>query len=58
MTNSLDVFDIWAFVVGSIALSKTTNFTRKGAMATVGSVWLVYILIKMALAGLLSSFTG
>ena len=58
MTNSLDVFDIWAFVVGSIALSKTTNFTRKGAMATVGSVWLVYILIKMALASLLSSFTG
>jgi hypothetical protein len=45
--SSLDVFDIWGFVVGSIAVSKMTEFTRKGAYGVVGFVWGLYILLKV-----------
>jgi len=47
--SSIDIFDIWGFIVGSIAVSKMTEFTRKGASVVVGSVWGVYILIKVCL---------
>lgn len=58
LASSVDVFDIWAFFVGSIALSKTTKLTPGGARWAVGGVWGVYILIKMALGGVLSAFMG
>ncbi len=58
VASSIDVFDIWAFFVGSIALSKTTKFSPSGARYVVGGVWLVYILIKVALGGMYSAFTG
>jgi len=58
LASSIDVFDIWAFFVGSIALSKTTKLTPSGARWAVGGTWLVYILIKMALGGVYSAFMG
>ena len=51
--SSIDIFDIWGFVVGSIAVSKMTEFTRKGAYAVVGSVWGLYTLIKVCLGAFL-----
>lgn len=45
--SSVDVFDIWGYIVGSISVSKMTDFTRKGAYAVVGSVWGLYILLKI-----------
>jgi hypothetical protein len=56
--SSIDVFDIWVFIVGSIALSKTTRFSKSGARWVVGGVWLTYILCKMALGGVYSAFMG
>ena len=56
--SSVDVFDIWMFFIGSIALSKTSKFSPKGAMFTVGGVWLLYIVLKMACAGLYQAFLG
>ena len=53
LLSSLDIFDIWAFVVGSISVSKMTEFTRKGAYAVVGSVWGLYTLIKVCLGAFL-----
>jgi len=58
LTSSIDVFDIWAFFVGSIALSKTTKFSPTGAKYVVGGVWLVYILCKVVLGGVYSAFSG
>ena len=58
VASSVDVFDIWAFFVGSIAVSKTTRFSPRGARYVVGGVWLAYILLKMAFGGLYSAFTG
>lgn len=58
IASSVDVFDIWAFIVGSIALSKTTKFSATGAKYVVGGVWLTYILLKVCLGGLYSAFTG
>lgn len=56
LLSSVDVFDIWAFVVGGIALSHTTQFSRKGAYGVVGSVWGAYIAIKMVLGALYGAF--
>lgn len=58
VASSVDVFDIWAFFVGSIALSKTTRFTPKGARFVVGGVWLSYILLKVVFGGIYSAFMG
>lgn len=58
LASSIDVFDIWAFFVGSIALSKTTKLSPGGARWAVGGVWLLYIVIKMALGGVYSAFAG
>ncbi len=58
VASSVDVFDIWAFIVGSIALSKTTRFSAGAARYVVGGVWLAYILLKIALGGLYSAFSG
>ncbi len=58
VASSVDVFDIWAFFVGSIALSKTTRFSPSAARYTVGGVWLAYILLKVVLGVMYSAFTG
>jgi hypothetical protein len=58
VTSSIDIFDIWAFFVGSIALSKTTRFSPKAARYVVGGVWLAYILLKVCLGGIYSAFMG
>ena len=56
--SSVDVFDIWGFFVGSIALSKTTKFSKSGAMGVVGGVWLAYILLKVCFGAMYSAFMG
>lgn len=58
VASSVDVFDIWAFFIGSIALSKTTRFSPQGARYTVGGVWLAYILLKVVFGGIYSAFMG
>jgi hypothetical protein len=58
IASSIDIFDIWAFFVGSIALSKTTKFSPSASRYVVGGVWLVYILCKVALGGVYSAFSG
>jgi hypothetical protein len=56
--SSVDVFDIWGFFVGSIALSKTTKLSPTAAKYVVGGVWLTYILLKVCFGGLYSAFMG
>jgi hypothetical protein len=56
--SSVDIFDIWGFFVGSIAVSKTTKFSSSAAKYVVGGVWLAYILLKVCLGGLYSMFMG
>jgi len=58
LASSIDVFDIWAFFVGSIAVSKTTAFSKSGARWVVGGVWLLYILCKVVLGALYGAFAG
>jgi len=58
LLSSVDVFDIWAFVVGSIAVSKLTRFSPKGALALVGTCWALYTLLKVALGTVWQAFTG
>jgi hypothetical protein len=56
--SSVDVFDIWAFFVGSLALSKTTRLSSSAAKYVVGGVWLSYILLKVCLGALYATFMG
>ena len=58
LLSSVDVFDIWLFVVGSIALSKTTRLSSSSARNVVLGVWLAYIVIKICLGLLYSAFAG
>jgi hypothetical protein len=58
LASSIDVFDIWLFFVGSIALSKTTKFSPSAARWVVGGVWLAYIVMKVAFGGIYSAFMG
>lgn len=56
LLSSVDVFDIWAFVVGTIALSRVTRFSVRGAALTVGGVWAAYILLKIVLGVVYQTF--
>jgi len=58
LLSSVDVFDIWLFVVGSIALSKTTRFSKGAARMVVAGVWAAYILLKIVLGAAYSGFMG
>jgi hypothetical protein len=58
LLSSVDIFDIWAFFVGSIALSKTTRFSPSAAKLVVGGVWGAYILVKVILGVMYSAFMG
>jgi hypothetical protein len=56
--SSVDVFDIWGFVVGSIAVSKTTKFSPSASRMVVGGVWGTYILLKIVFGAMYSAFMG
>lgn len=58
LASSVDIFEIWAVVLGSIALSKTTRLSPKGAAATVAGLWIVWILVRTGLAAVGSAFGG
>ena len=56
--SSVDLFDVWIFLVGSIAVSKLTSLSKRGAYGVVGSVWGLYIVVKVILAAIYGSFAG
>jgi hypothetical protein len=58
LMNSVDLFEIWGLVLGSIMLARTTKFSKNGATITVVSVWVLYILMKFGGALLGSAFGG
>lgn len=58
LLSSVDLFDIWALVLGAIALSKMTSFKRSTAYGVVGGVWGVYILVKVVLGAVFQGFAG
>jgi len=58
LLSSIDIFDIWAFVLGGIMVSKATAFSRRGAYWVVGGVWGAYILVKVILGFAYQAFMG
>lgn len=56
LASYIDPFEILAIFLGGIALSKATNFTRKGATITVLCVWLVWVLLVACQAQLSALF--
>jgi hypothetical protein len=56
--TSIDLFEIWGLVLGSIMLARTTRLSKNLAAIAVISLWLVYVLLKVAGAALGSAFGG
>ncbi|MBZ5638883.1 MAG: YIP1 family protein [Acidobacteriia bacterium] len=55
---NVDLFEIWAIVVGVIALSRITRLTPKASALTVGGLWVVWVCIKMIGALIGAAFGG
>lgn len=58
LASNIDIFEIAAIVLGSIALSKTTKFSPRGAAYTVIGVWVVWLLVQLAGAAIGAAFGG
>lgn len=48
--SQIDVFEIWALIVGVIALTKVTRFKTGAAAAIVGGLWLLWVVVTSLLA--------
>jgi Yip1 domain len=58
LASNLDVFEIWALVLGVIALSRVTKFKPAGAFAVVGGLWLIYVICAGGMTALSAMFGG
>ena len=54
----VDVFEIWALILGVIALSRVTKFKTQGAAAVVVSLWVFGLLLVSGAAALRAMFLG
>jgi len=48
--SQIDVFEIWAVILGTIALTKVTRFKTGAAVAIVGGLWLLWVVVTSLLA--------
>lgn len=48
--SQVDIFEIWALIVGVIALTKVTRFKTGGAVAVVGGLWILWVVLTSLLA--------
>lgn len=58
LASSIDLFEIWALVLTSIMVAKTTRLSKNAATITVVALWIVWVLIKMGGAALGAAFGG
>lgn len=58
LMNSVDLFEIWGVVLGSIMLSRTTKLSKNAAMIAVVSLWLLLVLVKVCGAAIGAAFGG
>ncbi len=58
LASNIDVFELWAVVLGCIALPRVTRLTPKGAAAVVIGIWLLWVLIQTGGAALGAMFGG
>lgn len=58
LAASIDVFELWAVALGSIALARTTRLSARAAATTVVGLWLAWVLCQVVLALIGSAFGG
>ncbi len=56
--TSVDLFEIWGIVLGSIMLARTTKLSKNTAAISVFTFWLLWVLLKVFGAALGSAFGG
>jgi hypothetical protein len=55
LLSKLDIFTIWGLVLWAIGISVMYRFTMKKSAILVGSLWVVWIILSVALSGLFAS---
>jgi len=58
LASNVDIFEIWAIVVGAIALSRVTRLSTKGAALTVLGLWALWVCVQLAGALIGAAFGG
>ncbi|HEX5042576.1 MAG TPA: YIP1 family protein [Candidatus Polarisedimenticolaceae bacterium] len=58
VASNLDVFEIWALVLGILALSRVTKFKPAGAAAVVAGLWAIYVICAGGMTALSAAFGG
>ncbi len=58
LASNVDIFEIWAIVVGAIALSRVTRLSLKGATFTVVGLWALWVCVQLAGAVIGAAFGG
>jgi hypothetical protein len=58
LMTSIDLFEIWGIVLGSIMVARSSRLSKNAATITVVSLWLVWTLVKVGGAALGSMFGG
>jgi hypothetical protein len=56
--TSIDLFEIWGLVLGSMMVARSTRLSKNASTITVVSLWLVYVLFKVGGAALGAMFGG
>jgi hypothetical protein len=56
--SSIDLFEMWGLVLGSIMMARCTRLSKNAATIAVVSLWLVWVLLKVGGAALGSMFGG
>jgi hypothetical protein len=54
--TSIDLFEIWGLVLGSMMVARSTRLSKNASTITVVSLWLVYVLFKVGGAALGAMF--
>ncbi len=58
LASNVDIFEIWAIIIGAIALSRVTRLSPKAAALTVIGVWALWLCVQLAGAVIGSAFGG
>lgn len=56
--TSVDLFEIWGLVLCSIMLARSTRMSKNAATATVVSLWVIWVLVKVGGAAIGAAFGG
>lgn len=58
LANNIDVFEIWALLLGILAITRVTRLSKNTAILVVVGLWVVWILVQVGGAAIGAAFGG